>query len=458
MKLLQRRHIGYLNYAIFFLPIFISGILIFYYFPEQVVLASKFILPLFLLFLLVLAVTPAGNYIINQKKSANYSFVRWLGFWLMLQLGLSIIYLAVRQSVMGSLPIIPVAAQTNYSLLLHGGLYPWTLYTLLGLTFAYFPAVQNQSPLRTVLQPIFQKSLESHFGIGIDLFIKKCIIFLCSITIGILITEFSDLLSFFLNLPTPTGLKLPIILLSSITFFIIASRYWRRTTRYLGDKHFSLGTILAFIAFIIISISLLLNIIVKIISPYFWELLELPLRQGWSAGHPWPIVWFIFSLIWWTAWAPVVGHFIARLAQNHTIRATILVSLLFPACFTGLSWLIEHHSTLAHLASSTPLLLENEWVELALTLVAILATLLFFKSTSGLGLEHPSRLIEQPVSISLIRAIASLIVTSMVVYLMTGIPFITLLVSGAVIPVFLILFIACLGLIIFAPYRHFVEK
>lgn len=458
MKLIKHSYTKFLSYGFCYLPIFLSGIFLFYYWPAQVAFVIKAILPLFLLLSIWLVITPAGNYVIYKQKSQKCNFIYWIGLWLVFQLSLSIIYLEVRQTVMGSVPIIPAGNPTLFSSFLQSGFYPWPLYTLLGLAFAYSSSIQGRSAMYAALHPLFKKTLDSDFGSGIELFIKQSIIFVCSVTIGILISQLSELISFFLYLPSPIGYKIPTILLSSVTFFLLASPLWRRTTRFLGSKHFSFGTILAFVIFFMTAISLLVNLGIKFITPYFYELFQLPLQHGGSSTHPWQMVWFFFSLIWWTAWAPVAANVIRHLAQTYSMRTTILVSLLFPSCFAVYSWLAGKYAAVDHFALLSTTFLSTPLSELFLTLLSMLGIIFFFQSPHELGIVHSARLPGQPISVFLIRNVALLITSGMIIYITTGISYITLFAAGAAIPVFSILLLACLGLILFAPYRHFVEK
>lgn len=452
MKLIEPR---YNSLFFIYLPFLAVAIVILYCWQQEIVLALKFFFPLFLLGSLLLSITPAGNYPVHHKQASKKPrLVAWLGRWLILELGLSIIYLAVKQIIMGSLHSSlgnTGGLPSNFLLLMQSGLYPWTLYVLLGLAFAYFSRDQDYPSIRDPLQPIYNGWLDRLFGVGVELAMKQGIVVLCCITIAILLTKINSLVSFFLKLPS-NAFKYPMLIFTScLTFLFLASPFWKRVTRYLEKKRYSFGTILSIIAFLVIFLSFFFNILIKLISPHQAPLVHLDVHSS-------PHIWALFSLIWWTAWAPVMGLFIARLARNYTIRSTIMAALFFPVCFVGLTWLAEHSFIFSKLIDTSISIIENKFGELVLALLACMITIGFFKSTKGIGIEAATQSTKQTVPATLTRTMAKLIVLAMFAYMITGISSLTLLAAGIIWFVFVNSSLSCMSLIIFAPYRSFVEK
>ena len=67
-------------------------------------------------------------------------------------------------------------------------------------------------------------------------------------------------------------------------------------------------------------------------------LLELPrlsveLRPA-GEGREWTRVWSLSYLLWWIAWGPFVGVFIARISRGRTLRTFVLGVVLAPSVFT----------------------------------------------------------------------------------------------------------------------------
>ena len=73
------------------------------------------------------------------------------------------------------------------------------------------------------------------------------------------------------------------------------------------------------------------------IGDYFSNLIAISFRlfpyQGltdWTAG------WTLTYLIWWIAWGPFVGIFIARISRGRTIREFVIGVVVVPTVFSML--------------------------------------------------------------------------------------------------------------------------
>jgi glycine betaine transporter len=67
------------------------------------------------------------------------------------------------------------------------------------------------------------------------------------------------------------------------------------------------------------------------------ELVPLATMSGpWPAQRPWVHEWTIAYLVWWIAWAPFVGVFVARISRGRTIREFVTATVLVPTLFSML--------------------------------------------------------------------------------------------------------------------------
>lgn len=415
----------YSPFIFLYLPFLVTAVLVFHAWPQQIAWMLKFIFPLFLFILVLFLVLPVGSRClhslnISQKKPLsslkNTKFPVLLGLWFLLELGLVLIYIAIKQAVMGN--TTPITE--DFSQMLFMGFYPWTFYILLGIAYTYFiPEEKEDSFIKNSLRPMYKNSLDGKLGLGVDFAMKQGIIFLCCMTIGILIIQFSNLLSLSLGIPANAFQTPSLYFTTFVIFLLLASPFWRRFTRYLEIKRYSLGKILALIAGSIIGFIIMLNVCIKHFSP---SLLYHPLNTT-----PSPQMWHFFSLIWWTAWGPIIAIFVAQLARNHTIRATILTGLLFPICLIAFSYLAEHSEL-----SSQWLLLEtsflgNKLSQLIISILALMSVIFLFRSTNGLGIQTASQIERQTVSGPSIRLFGKLITLAMLAYILTGLSPLTLL-------------------------------
>ena len=63
---------------------------------------------------------------------------------------------------------------------------------------------------------------------------------------------------------------------------------------------------------------------------YSFKLLSYEGKMGWTSG------WTLTYLIWWVAWGPFVGIFIARISKGRTIREFCIGVILLPTLFSML--------------------------------------------------------------------------------------------------------------------------
>lgn len=71
------------------------------------------------------------------------------------------------------------------------------------------------------------------------------------------------------------------------------------------------------------------------LGDYLTNILNLSFRlYPYSGETEWTRVWTLTYLIWWIAWAPFVGVFIARISRGRRIREFVITVILFPTVFS----------------------------------------------------------------------------------------------------------------------------
>ena len=118
----------------------------------------------------------------------------------------------------------------------------------------------------------------------------------------------------------------------------------------------------------------------------------------------WQGAWTIFYLAWWIAWAPFVGTFIARISKGRTIRQLALGGLTLPTIVITLSMTILgasgvklnelNNGAIAKAIDSDiaislfemfRYLTESNILQMALSIVAVIAVMIFFVTSSDSG-------------------------------------------------------------------------
>jgi glycine betaine transporter len=85
------------------------------------------------------------------------------------------------------------------------------------------------------------------------------------------------------------------------------------------------------------------------LGDYITHLINLSFRlYPYSGQTEWTRVWTLTYLIWWIAWAPFVGIFIARISRGRSIREFVMTVIFVPTLFSIL-WFAVFGGTGFHL-------------------------------------------------------------------------------------------------------------
>ena len=118
----------------------------------------------------------------------------------------------------------------------------------------------------------------------------------------------------------------------------------------------------------------------------------------------WQGAWTIFYLAWWISWAPFVGTFIARISKGRTIRQLAIGGLAIPTVVVTLSMTILgasgiylndlHNGAIAKaiendiaisLFEMFKYLTDSGFLQMLLSIVAVIAVMIFFVTSSDSG-------------------------------------------------------------------------
>lgn len=452
MKILKT---PYAYLLLVYLPIIIVGICLALFLPQMVVIAFHAFNWLFLFAVLVLAFSRHGKHSINLKPKNSWYYFLTLLFCLQIFLGFIFFWL-----LHGCLITLPIPADlignnlgdtirtTTQLITFNSGFFPWPIYLLFGITFAYFEAKkQSTSAIKESLRFTLKNQTDSYIGTGADMLMKQGLFFSCTVTLGISILQFSQIIFRLLGLQLDTGLHFATLLLGMLIFFLLASRFWRRITHYLWHKRCSLKLFLPLIVIFLLLLIVIFSVFIHIIA-YFAPTFYLPSpRFSFNMPQLWFSYWQLFVMLWWLGWTPLIGYFLAKIAQGRTIREIILTGLILPIIGGLIAWGTTHYNTSNDLLLISQLL--QLWpINILLTFTSFALLIIFFEdraltylfTTTGSGKN-----IKQRIALSTVRSFLLLIATVLIIYLLVGIPFMTLLSTSIVGAAFAAVIIACLG-------------
>ena len=223
----------------------------------------------------------------------------------------------------------------------HWGLHAWAIYAIAGLVIAWF-SYRYQAPespsgalrhgFAGWLPPLWLRGL----GVCANVLAIIAVVFgvAGALANGTILLQTG--LARVLGGTFPMGLSYALILaVMSIAFLASASSGIRQGIRWLSVFNMLLALVLLVALFILSDTTAILAALWQGAAEYGRLLLTWSWRQpvvdgslGWSSG------WTITYLLWWIAWAPFVGIFIARISRGRSIRSYILGVLGVPVVFS----------------------------------------------------------------------------------------------------------------------------
>lgn len=221
----------------------------------------------------------------------------------------------------------------------HWGLHAWAIYTLVGLSLAYF-AYRHQLPLkiRSALYPLIGKRIYGPIGDGVDIFATIGTVFGVATTLGFGVTQINSGLNYLFGIEQSTGVQVILIIIVSAMASLSVFFGLDKGIKRLSELNLVLALGLLLFVFLAGPTIYLLQTTIQNVGQYVSGLFSMTFNlyayqpNGWIGG------WTIMYWAWWISWSPFVGMFIARVSRGRTVREFIVGVLLIPTGFT-LIWM-----------------------------------------------------------------------------------------------------------------------
>ncbi|WP_236622134.1 BCCT family transporter [Novipirellula maiorica] len=319
----------------------------------------------FLLFAIYLCFSRFGNIRLgSDDERPEFSTVTWFAMLFSAGMGIGMLFFGVaepmlhfvdppniRNGVVASAESLAAARGAMGITLFHWCLHPWALYSLVGVSLAYF-SFRRGLPLsfRSVFYPILGKRIHGLLGDSIDILAVVATLFGLATSLGLGAKQINAGLSFVFGLPQSTTVQ--IILITCITTLAVGSLLsgLHVGVRRLSELNMLLAGSLLLFLFVAGPTVYLLGAVVDNAGAYAERL---PHASFWTASYArssksqWLASWTVFYWGWWIAWSPFVGMFIARVSRGRTIREFITGVLLVPTA-VAILWLTGFGNTAMH--------------------------------------------------------------------------------------------------------------
>jgi len=292
----------------------------------------------------VLALGPHGRVRLGaDDERPEFSTPSWIAMLFAGGMGSGLLFWGVAEPVShfsappGAAGGTPEAARTAMKItLLHWGLHAWSIYGVCALVIAYFTfRLGRPSMISTPVRALFPAGRGGAVAAGADVLGVVAVIF------GLAGSLAQGTLQVRAGLATQVGLD-PTLLVSLAIIAVMFAAYMTSATTGVdkGIRILSNVNVVLAISIMIFVLAtgptlFVLETAVDTFGGYLGGLGELSFRLFPYEGlTEWSASWTLTYLIWWLAWGPFVGIFIARISRGRTIREFCAGVIVVPTLFS----------------------------------------------------------------------------------------------------------------------------
>ena len=301
----------------------------------------------FLILLVYIALSDMGKIKLGPEHSQpSYSNGSWFAMLFTAGMGIGLMFFGIAEPVMhyvtpptGEAQTIQAAQDAMRVTFFHWGLHAWAIYTVVGLSLAYF-AYRHNLPLkvRSALYPMIGQKIYGPLGDAVDTFATIGTVFGVATTLGFGVTQMNSGLNYLFGIEQSPTIQVTLIIVVSAMASMSVFLGLDKGVKRLSELNLILALILLLFVFFASSSVYLLQTTIQNAGQYISNLFSMTFNlyayqpNGWIGG------WTIMYWAWWISWSPFVGMFIARVSKGRSIREFIVGVLLIPTGFT-LIWM-----------------------------------------------------------------------------------------------------------------------
>ncbi|WBL61994.1 choline transporter [Stutzerimonas stutzeri] len=303
---------------------------------------------LYLLFVVIVATSRYGKIRLGPDHSKpEFNVVTWAAMLFSAGIGIDLLFFCIAEPItqfleppVGEGGTTQAARHAMELTFLHWGLSGWGVYTLVGMSLAYFSFRQGLPlSIRSALYPIFGKRIHGAIGHTVDGAAVLGTIFGIATSLGIGIIQLNFGLNYIFGIPEGTLTQAVLVVLIVVFSAISAATGVERGIRRLSEFNMLLAVLLLLFVLVVGDSVFLLNALVMNVGDYFSNFISLSLdTYAYQRPTDWLNAWTVFFWAWWIAWGPFVGLFLARISRGRTIREFVIGTLLLPLAFM-MAWM-----------------------------------------------------------------------------------------------------------------------
>ena len=221
---------------------------------------------------------------------------------------------------------------------LHWGLHAWAIYAVCALVIAYFTFRRNEpSMISTPIKALFGGQTGESVGKVADILAVLSVVFglAGSLAMGTLAVRSGAFYAFGTGETVTVSLTILVILF--VSYMLSATTGVEKGIKILSNVNMVIAIMIMLLVLFAGPTQFIMEAFIDSIGAYLSSIFVMSFKlfpfeglTGWSAG------WTLTYLIWWIAWGPFIGIFVARISRGRTIREFCIGVILVPTIFSML--------------------------------------------------------------------------------------------------------------------------
>jgi len=297
----------------------------------------------YLVFVIFIACSRFGNIKLGPDHAEpEFNIVTWAAMLFSAGIGIDLIFYCVVEPVtqyltppVGEGGTVEAAREAMQLTFLHWGLSGWGIYSLVGMSLAYF-SYRHGLPLtiRSALYPIFGKRIHGSIGNAVDIAAVLGTVFGVATSLGIGIIQLNFGLNYMFGIAESTTTQAVLAVLIVVFSAISAATGVDKGIRRLSEFNMLLAIVLMLFVLVVGDTRFLLDALVMNVGDYLTHFVSMSFdTYAFDPPQDWLNAWTVFFWAWWIAWGPFVGLFLARISRGRTIRSFVAGTLILPLTF-----------------------------------------------------------------------------------------------------------------------------
>jgi len=284
----------------------------------------------------------------RPEDEPEFSTFSWLAMMFAAGMGVGLLFYGAAEPIshflfiqsQGDIPVHRAGPTALFLTYFHWGLHAWAIYGLTALVIAYFTFRRQAPPLVSApVKIVFgDKPWARTVGWLMDLLAIYAIAIGLAGSIALGVFQVEDGVATLFDIQrTGLGLGLSIFVVLCLAYILPLMVDLSKGMAALSNTAILIAISLMVFVLLVGPTHLFMQNIVEGFGEYVTNVLPHGFRSYTffqeSVGQ-WFSAWTLNYMLWWLAWAPFVGVFIARISRGRTIREFILGVLLAPTTFS----------------------------------------------------------------------------------------------------------------------------